>query len=351
MKIRDRVIGECSPVYIIAEMSANHGGSLERALEIVHAAKDAGADCLKIQTYDADSLTLNCRNEEYRIKGGLWNDDYFYDLYQQALTPYEWQKTIKNECGNVGIDFFSTPFDRGDVDFLEELGVQFYKIASMELVDIPLIEYIASKQKPIIMSVGMGNVEEITEALDACYRQGNHEIAILKCCSQYPAQYRDMNLAVIPDMIKRFQVPVGLSDHSFGSLAPVAAVSLGAKIIEKHICISRRMESPDSAFSMEASEFKQMVEDVRNTEILLGKATYNLTDQERTGLMYRRSLVASRDIAKGEMFSAANVKSVRPSIGLKPKYYDKLIGKKAMKGYKFGEGIREEEIVQNGEAR
>ncbi len=344
MRIKKREIGGNAPTYIIAEMSANHAGSLERAIEIVHAAKEAGADCLKIQTYTADSITLDCREKAYQIKGGLWDGYYYYDLYQEALTPYEWHQPIKEECEAVGIDFFSTPFSKMDVDFLEELGVEFYKIASMELVDIPLIEYIASKNKPIIMSVGMGSVEEITEALEACYRQGNHEVAILKCCSQYPAQYEDMNLAVLQDMKKRFGVTVGLSDHSFGSLAPIVAVSLGAKVIEKHICISRKIESPDSGFSMEAAEFSQMVKDIRTAELVKGTATYELTENERKGLINRRSLVASKPIKKGEIFTEHNLESIRPAIGLKPKHYQNLIGKTATRNYEFGEGIKTEEI-------
>ena len=228
-------------VYVIAEMSANHAGKIENAFRIIEEAARAGADCVKIQTYTADTLTINCTDEPYMIKGGLWDGYNYYKLYQEAYTPWEWQKALKEKCEEVGVDFLSTPFDKTAVDFLEDLGVEFYKIASFELVDIPLIEYVASKGKPIVMSCGMGSIEEIEEALAACQRQHNENVVLLKCCSQYPAQFEDMNVSVIPDMQKRFQKPVGLSDHSFGSLAPVVAVSMGAKVIEKHVCLSREM--------------------------------------------------------------------------------------------------------------
>lgn len=332
-------------VYIIAEMSANHAGKLENALRIVEEAAKAGADCVKIQTYTADTLTIDCDDDPYVIKGGLWDGYNYYRLYQEAFTPWEWQQQIKEKCEEVGVDFLSTPFDPTAVDFLEELGVDFYKIASFELVDIPLIEYVAGKHKPIIMSCGMGSVEEIQEALDACSRQGNEDVVLLKCCSQYPAQYEDMNIAVIPDMIKRFGKPVGLSDHSFGSLAPVVAVSMGAKVIEKHVCLNKEIESADSGFSMTMEEFAQMVKDVRNAQIIKGNVTYELTEHEKNGLGGRRSLVAVKPIAEGEEFTGENVRSIRPAIGIKPKYYHDLLGKKAKKAYRFGEPIVMDEII------
>ena len=249
MSVLDKIYNK--DVYIIAEMSANHAGKLENALEIVRAAKKAGADCVKIQTYTADTLTIQCDNEYFRIKGGLWDGKTLYDLYQQAHTPKQWHQAIKDECSRVGVDFLSTPFDNSAVDFLEELGVEFYKIASFELVDIPLIEYVASKGKPVIMSCGMASPKEISEALEAVYSQGNHDVVLLKCCSEYPANYDDMNLATIIDMKERYSVPVGLSDHSMGSIAAVAAVCLGACVVEKHFCISREIENPDCEFSME----------------------------------------------------------------------------------------------------
>lgn len=330
--------------YIIAEMSANHGGKIENAFRIIEEAANAGADCVKIQTYTADTLTINCTDDPYVIKGGLWDGYNYYQLYKDAYTPWEWQKALKEKCEEVGVDFLSTPFDSTAVDFLENLGVEFYKIASFELVDIPLIEYVASKGKPIVLSCGMGSVEEIEEALAACRRQNNENVILLKCCSQYPAQYEDMNVSVIPDMIKRFNKPVGLSDHSFGSLAPVVAVAMGAKVIEKHVCLNKEIESADAGFSMTMEEFAQMVKDVRNASIIKGKPTYELTEHEKNGLGGRRSLVAVKPIEKDEIFTRENVRSIRPAIGIKPKYLYELIGKPAKKEYRFGEPISEIEI-------
>lgn len=337
MELYDRI--SSGKVYIIAEMSANHGGKIENALKIVEEAAKSGANCVKIQTYTADSLTINCHKLPYQIKDGLWDGMNYYDLYNKAMIPWEWQLDIKKKCEECGVDFLSTPFDKKSVDFLERLGVEFYKIASYELVDIPLIEYIASKKKPIILSVGMGTIEEIQEALDACKRMGNEQIVILKCCSQYPARYENMNLSVISDMQTRFNVPVGLSDHSFGALAPVIATSLGAKVIEKHVKI-KGVESVDSDFSMTMDEFKDMVQQVRGTEIILGKATYERSEDEEKGTIGRRSLVASADIKVGEIFTEENIKSVRPAIGIAPKYYYDLIGKKAKNNYEFGDPIK-----------
>ena len=337
MRLYDKI--NSNEVYIIAEMSANHAGKIENAFRIIEEAARAGADCVKIQTYTADTLTINCTAEPYIIKGGLWDGYNYYKLYQEAYTPWEWQADLKKKCEEVGVDFLSTPFDKTAVDFLEELNVEFYKIASFELVDIPLIEYVASKGKPIIMSVGMGSIEEIDEALAACRKYNNNNVVMLKCCSQYPAQYEDMNVSVITDMINRFGVPVGLSDHSFGSLAPVVATAMGAKVIEKHVCLDRTIESADSGFSMTMEEFAQMVSDVKNASIIMGKATYELTEHEKNGLGGRRSLVAVKPIKEGEVFTTENVRSIRPAIGIKPKYLCELIGKKAKKSYEFGEPI------------
>lgn len=330
--------------YIIAEMSANHCGDPAVAFKIIEEAAKAGADCLKIQTYTADTLTVNCSDEPYMIKGGLWDGYNYYRLYQEAMTPWEWQKDLKQKCESEGMDFLSTPFDSTAVDFLEELGVEFYKIASYELVDIPLIEYVASKHKPIVMSVGMGSEEEIREALEACYRQSNRQIVLLKCCSQYPARYEDMNLSSIPRLRELFNVPVGLSDHSPGSLGPVVAVAQGAVVIEKHVCLSRDMGGPDAGFSMEMEEFAQMVRDVRNTVKILGKPTLELTENEKKGLCGRRSLVAVKEIRKGEIFTPENLRSIRPAIGIKPKYYRDLLGKPASRDYRFGQGIDASEL-------
>ncbi|MFR4351747.1 MAG: pseudaminic acid synthase [Roseburia sp.] len=333
-------------VYVIAEMSANHAGKLENAFKIIEEAARAGADCVKIQTYTADTLTINCTDDPYILKGGLWDGYNYYQLYKEAYTPWEWHQALKEKCEEVGVDFLSTPFDVTAVDFLEELGVSFYKIASFELVDIPLIEYVAGKGKPIIMSCGMGSVEEIEEALAACRRKGNDKVVLLKCCSQYPAQYHNMNVSVIPDMKARFGVPVGLSDHSMGSLAPVVAVSLGAQVIEKHVCLNREIENPDAGFSMEIDEFAEMVQDVRNACIIKGRATYELTEHDKNSLAARRSLVAVAPIAAGEQFTPQNVRSIRPAIGIKPKYYHELLGRTAKKNYQFGDPIAQNEIVR-----
>lgn len=317
-------------VYIIAEMSANHAGSLENALEIVRQSKRAGADCVKIQTYTPDTITMNCKNEWFQIKGGLWDGLTFYDLYKDAFTPWEWHKPIKEECEKVGIDFLSTPFDKTAVDYLEELGVTAFKIASYELVDIPLIEYAAQKRKRMILSCGMGTRDEIYDAIQACYKMNNHDIILLKCCSEYPARYEDMNLASINMMKREFNVPVGLSDHSEGYLADVMAVALGASVIEKHVCLSKSIKNPDSEFSMEMQDFEQMVMQVRLAEKIVGIETYELTEKEKEGLGGRRSLFVTEDIAKDEIITEKNIRSIRPSYGLPPKMYKDLLGKKVV---------------------
>ena len=311
--------------YIIAEMSANHAGSLSRAKEIIHAAKEAGADCIKIQTYTADTMTIDCDNIYFQISKGTWEGENLYKLYQKAYTPWEWQAELKIEADKIGIDFFSTPFDKSSVDFLESIGIEFYKIASFELVDIPLIEYIASKQKPIIMSTGMGSFKEVEEAVHAVKKQGNTSLALLKCSSAYPAITNDMNLKTMLDMKERFHVPVGLSDHSMGSLGAVTAVAMGATIIEKHFCISREIENPDSTFSMEPEEFKRMVDDIRNVEMAMGKVFYGPSKQEIDNTAFRRSIFAIKDICRGEKLTEENIRVIRPSYGLEPKYFSKVI--------------------------
>lgn len=330
-------------VYIIAEMSANHAGKLENALEIVRKASKAGADCVKIQTYTSDTMTIDCDNEYFQIHGGLWDGYKLYDLYQDAGTPWEWHDAIKQECEKCGVDFLSTPFDKTAVDFLEEMDVEAYKIASFELVDIPLIEYAASKGKPMIISCGMGNIEEIQDAVDACKRMGNEQIVLLKCCSEYPANWADMHLANIPDMQKRFNVLVGLSDHSMGNLGAVVGVALGACVVEKHFCLSREIKNPDSDFSMEPEEFSSMVNDIKSTKLLVAK-DYELTEHEKSSLKFRRSLFAVMDIGEGELFTEENVRCIRPGYGLKPKYLNMLLGARASKKYLKGEPISEDEI-------
>lgn len=329
-------------VYVIAEMSANHGGSLKNALEIVRGAKAAGADCLKIQTYTADTLTIDCDNEYFQIHGGLWDGYKLHDLYKDANTPWEWHQAIKDECEKVGIDFLSTPFDRTAVDFLEDLGEEAYKIASFELPDIPLIEYAASKMKPMIISCGMGSLEDIQDAVDACRRVGNEQIVLLKCCSEYPANWNDMHLGNIPDMKEKFNVPIGLSDHSAGSLAAVVGVSMGAVVVEKHVCISREIKTADSEFSMELTEFADMVSDINNAKAISVGPVYTLTEKEKSSTIFRRSLFAVEDIDEGELFTADNIRSIRPGYGIAPKYLKELVGKPAKRSLKRGEPITED---------
>jgi len=326
-------------IYFIAEMSANHAGCLKNALDIVSAAKEAGADCIKIQTYTADTMTINCDNEYFRIKGGLWDNYNLYKLYQEAYTPWEWQSEIKAQADKIGIDFLSTPFDKTSVDFLENLGIEAYKIASFELTDLPLIDHVASKGKPIIMSCGMATINEIEEAVLTAKKRGNDKIILLKCCSEYPASFSDMNLSVISDMQKRFELPVGLSDHSMGSLASIVASSFGACVIEKHFCLSRAIKNPDSEFSMEPDEFKAMVTDVKNAIKIKGEPGYTLTEKEKKNLVFRRSIFAVKDIKKGEKFTKENIRCIRPSYGVKPKYYNEILNKEAAGEIKFGEPI------------
>ena len=326
--------------YMIAEMSANHGGRIENALELVRQSAAAGADCVKIQTYTADSMTIDCNNQYFRIQGGLWDGYKLYDLYKEAETPYEWQGRIKEECEKCGIDFLSTPFDDHAVDFLENIGAEAYKIASFELVDIPLIEYTASKGKPVIISTGMGSLEEIEDAIDACRRMGNNQIILLKCCSEYPAPWKDMHLGNIPDMKQRFHLPVGLSDHSAGSLGAVVGVTLGACVVEKHVKLPD-VESVDSKFSMEISEFAQMVKDVRNAKLMAKGPDYTLTVGEKASTVFRRSLFAVKDIKSDEQISRENVRSIRPGYGVKPKYGERIYGGCGLE-IKKGEPITED---------
>ncbi len=323
-------------VYFIAEMSANHGGKLENALEIVQAAKEAGADCLKIQTYTADTMTINSSTKWFRIKGGLWDGYNLYQLYEDAYTPWEWQRAIKEKCDELEMDFISTPFDETAVDFLEGLECEAYKIASFELVDIPLIEYVASKGKPIIISCGMGSIEEIKDAVDACKRMGNERIILLKCCSSYPADWKDMKLVTIQDMQKRFGVSIGLSDHSMGSLAAVVGVTQGACVVEKHFCLSRAIKTCDSEFSMEPDEFATMIKEVNAAKAIMGEVSYDLNLNEKQSMIFRRSLFVVKDIKKGEPFTAENTKVIRPGYGILPKYRESVLNMKAKKDIMAG---------------
>lgn len=318
--------------YVIAEMSGNHGGSFERAIEIIRAAKEVGADCLKIQTFTPDTLTIDCENEFFPpAQTGLWKGLRSYELYQQAYTPWEFQADIKKECDRLGLDFLSSVFDPTSVDFLEGLDVEAYKIASPELLDIPLIEYTASKGKPMIMSCGIATQEEIWDAVRACQRQGNEQIYLLKCTSEYPTKYEQMNMSLIPAMKEEFGYPVGLSDHSMTHLAAIVAVSLGACIVEKHFCVTRDFKTPDSEFSMNYEEFKEMVATIRDVETILGSSVFPQTAEEARKPRQGRSLFAVADIKKGETFTQDNIRSIRPGIGLKPKHQYDLLGRKAIR--------------------
>lgn len=340
MKINNRIIGECAPAYIIAEMSANHAGDINRAKEIIRAAKDVGADCVKIQTYTPDTITIDCDKPYFHIGNGTWEGENLYHLYGKAYTPWDWHAELKAEADKAGIDFFSTPFDNTAVDFLEEIGIGFYKIASFELVDIPLIKYVASKGKPIIMSTGMATLAEISEAVDAIRSMGNNQFALLRCASAYPAITDQMNLKTMQNMAETFGVPVGLSDHSMGSVGAVTAVALGAKIIEKHFCISRDIENPDSSFSMDVTEFEQMVKDIRQAEKAIGCVSYGVAEQERSNIVFRRSVFAVRDIKKGETLTEENIRIIRPGYGMAPKYYPMALGQTALCDIERGEPVQ-----------
>lgn len=342
--IKNRNVGDGAPVYIIAEMSANHAGSLQYAKEIIHAAKESGADCIKIQTYTADTMTIDCHNEYFNISSGTWKGENLYGLYQKAYTPWEWQAELKEEAEKTGIDFFSTPFDKSSVDFLESIGIEFYKIASFELVDILLIRYVASKGKPIIMSTGMGTLQEITEAVNAVREAGNEELALLRCASAYPAISDNMNLAAMQELKKRFDVPVGLSDHSAGSIGAVTAAAMGGSIIEKHFCLDRKIKNPDSSFSMEPEEFAAMVRDVRAAERAIGQADFGPTEAEQGNVAFRRSIFVVEDMKAGERFTPENIRVIRPSYGMAPKYYDDVLGKRAAADVKRGTPLQAEMI-------
>ena len=339
LKLRNRRIGDGMPCYIIAEMSANHGGDINRAKEIIHTAKAAGADCIKIQTYTADTMTIDCNNEYFRIKEGTWKGESFYELYKKAHTPWEWHEELKDEAQKAGIDFLSTPFDRTAVDFLEELGMEFYKIASFEIVDIPLIDYVASKKKPIILSTGMATLGEIETAVNTIRKYGENGLCLLRCSSAYPAIPDDMNLKTIKHLAETFNCVSGLSDHSMGFVGALVAVCMGASVIEKHFCLSRSIETPDSLFSMEPNEFKQMTEYIRAAERAIGKVNYGISQKEHENKCFRRSVFVVKDMEKGEIFTHENIKVIRPAGGIEPKYYNEILGKRAAIGIKRGSPI------------
>lgn len=328
MKIKHFDIHKHSNVFIIAELSANHNGSLAVALETVRAAKRAGADCIKLQTYTADTITIDSKKEDFLIKGTLWEGRNLYDLYQEAFTPWEWHQAIFEEAERNGLVCFSSPFDKTAVDFLESLHATAYKIASFEITDIPLIEYTASKGKPIIISTGIATMEDIEMALAACRRMGNNDIALLKCTSSYPAPIDEANMVMVKDFEERFGVIAGLSDHTMGATVPVVATCFGAKIIEKHFILDRSIGGPDASFSMNEQEFTEMVKSVREAEKAMGVVDYELTEKQAKGKDFSRSLYVVKDIKKGEVITEDHVKSIRPGFGLHPKYYHTILGQK-----------------------
>jgi N-acetylneuraminate synthase len=338
--IDKRPVGLGKPMYIVAELSANHNQEFEQAVNMIHAAAEAGADAIKLQTYTPDTMTIDCDNELFRVgEGTIWEGRRLYDLYREAYTPWDWQPRLKQVTDDLGLDLFSTPFDATAVDFLEAMGVPAHKVASFEIVDLPLIERIARTGKPMILSTGMATLAEIDEAVQAARGAGACEIALLKCNSAYPAPPEEMNLRTIPHLAQAFDVVVGLSDHTLGIAAAVAAVALGASIIEKHLTLSRATPGPDSAFSLEPHEFRAMVEAVREAEKALGDVCYGATEHEAPSRVFRRSLFVVKDIEAGEPFTEENVRSIRPGYGLSPKFLKEVIGRRAAEDIKRGTPI------------
>ena len=339
MRIDTYTINKESPVFIIAELSANHNGSLEIAIETIKAAKRAGADCIKLQTYTADTITIDCNKDDFIIKGTIWEGKKLHELYQEAYTPWEWHAELLKVAKEEGLICFSSPFDKTAVDFLENLNVPAYKIASFEITDIPLIEYVASKGKPIIISTGIATEEDIELALDACRRMGNNDIALLKCTSSYPAPIEEANICMVKDLAERFNVITGLSDHTLGATVPVVATCLGAKIIEKHFILNHSIGGPDASFSMNEQEFAEMVNAVREAEKSIGVIDYTLTDKQVKGKDFSRSLYVVKDIEVGEVITEKNVRSIRPGFGMHPKYLPKVLGKVANKDLEKGKRL------------
>jgi len=331
MKIGNKEISLNSTCFIIAELSANHKGDIEVAKETIKAAKRAGADCIKLQTYTADTITLDCDREDFKIaQGTVWDGQSFYELYEEAHTPWEWHQELFDVAKEEGLIIFSSPFDFSAVDFLENLNVPAYKIASFEITDTPLIEYVASKGKPVIISTGIASVEDIELALESCKKAGNDEVIILKCTSAYPAHPEDANLLTIPDISNKFNVVSGLSDHTLGIEAPVVAVAMGAKVIEKHFILDKAIGGPDAHFSLDESEFSEMVKAVRKAEQMMGVVDYEMTEKKKKRREFSRSLYVAENIKKGEIITEKNVRSVRPGFGLHPKHLKEVLGKKVM---------------------
>ena len=332
---------ENTPVFIIAELSANHNGSIETAIETIKAAKRAGADAIKLQTYTADTITIDSNKDDFIIKGTIWEGEKLYDLYKKASTPWEWHPKLFDVAKEEGLVCFSSPFDKSAVDFLETLGNPIYKIASFEITDIPLIEYIATKNKPIILSTGIANEQDINLALKTIRKYNKSELVLLKCTSSYPAPFEEANLLTLSDFNKKYNVIPGLSDHTLGSTAPIVATALGGKVIEKHFILNQSIGGPDSTFSMSEKDFTDMVNSIRNTEKLLGKITYSLTDKQIRGRDHSRSLYIIKDVKKGDIATEENIKSIRPGFGMHPKFLKDVLGKKFKGNYSRGSRLEE----------
>lgn len=333
--------------YIIAELSANHNGSLKNALDTIKAAKEIGANAIKLQTYTADTMTLNSNKDEFIVKGGtLWDGKSLYELYQEAYTPWEWHKELFQYARSIDIDIFSSPFGKSAVDFLEQFNPSAYKIASFEITDYELIRYVASRMKPIIISTGIATVDEIEDAVNICRNAGNNDIILLKCTSSYPAPLEDANLRMIPDLANRFGVVSGFSDHTLGSVAPISAVTLGAKVIEKHFILDKSIGGADAGFSMDKQEFTYMIKAIRETEKLLGRVDYEMSEKKKESRCFSRSLYVAQAIKKGEVFTNENIRSIRPAYGLHPKHLIDIIGKKATQDIEFATALDWKHIEQ-----
>lgn len=339
LKINDRLISSTNPPYVIAELSANHNGNIERAIAIIDAAKRSGADAVKLQTYRPDTITLDSNAPEFIIEGGLWDGKSLYDLYEWAHTPWEWHRPLFEYARKIGITIFSSPFDNTAVDLLEDLNTPAYKIASCEAIDLPLIKYVAQTGKPMIISTGMANAEEIQEAIDSAREGGCTQLAILHCVSGYPAPPEDYNLLTIQDMKNRFDLPVGLSDHTLDNTTAITSVALGACIIEKHVTLDRNGGGPDDSFSLEEPELNALCTDVYTAWKALGQVDYRLKSSEQGSVKFRRSLYFVNDIKPGEVVCAKHIKSIRPGYGLAPKFYDDVIGKVAKIERKSGDPV------------
>ncbi|MBP2201426.1 pseudaminic acid synthase [Methanococcus voltae] len=348
IKIGKKIIGANEPVFIIAEISGNHNHDFERAKLLIDKAAEASVDAVKMQTYTPETMTINSHMEDFMVKGKKeWEGKNLYELYGWAYTPWDWQPLLKEYAESKGLIWFSTPFDETSVDFLEELNVQLYKVASFEITDIPLLKKIAKTGKPVILSRGMASIEEIEEAIRTLKENGTNDIILLHCVSSYPAKYEEMNLKTISDIPERFEVLAGLSDHSLGLVAPILSVAMGAVAIEKHFTLLREDGGPDASFSLEATELAELVNNVRNAELAIGKVNYQLTEDELKNRAFRRSIYVTNDIKKGDIFSTENIRVIRPGYGLEPKYYEELLGKQSSRDIEKGNPITKEDFYES----